>query len=408
MPNQFYVAPASSGALKGLTDGLQGLTAYNQNQNEIGRQDAAKQEAKQAQQADAELVKQIQGKDPEALFALMQTNPQLAQNVMKATGFIDGQQRQASADSMLEYLGGGDVEQAVMTQVEVLKQMGKDPKAVLQWGLMPEGEQKRKFAETALALNATPEQWNRYQQMTGKVKKQEDGRTAGMKDFDYYQELKKSDPESAKAFGVERGFITKEGMELSSHMQKRLSAATDTAIESEANASRFEVLASDIEGADIGGGLFGGTWKEALKEVTGTQDAVSDLRRKYAGIRASQVVNNLPPGAASDKDIELAMGGFPSDKASGQQLASFIRGMAKLEKVKADYENFKADFISENGSERGMLQEWKSTNEEMPKKTTSANQKESSGAAQYPEGTLIRNPSTGQEMIMRGGEWVAK
>lgn len=165
MPNQFYVAPASGGALKGLTAGLQGLTAYNQNQNEIGRQDAAKQEAKQAQQADAELVKQIQGKDPEALFALMQTNPQLAQNVMKATGFIDGQQRQASADSMLEYLGGGDVEQAVMTQVEVLKQMGKDPKAVLQWGLMPESEQKRKFAETALALNATPEQWNRYQSM---------------------------------------------------------------------------------------------------------------------------------------------------------------------------------------------------------------------------------------------------
>lgn len=400
MTNQFYVAPATSGILQGLTSGLQGLTAYNQSQNQLQREEAEKMKAQQAQQADAELVKQVQGKDPDALFALMQSNPELAQNVMKATGFVDERLRRESADSMLSYLSGGDIEDTVRSQVDVVKRMGKDPKAVLQWGMMPDGEQKRKFAETAFALNATPEQWQRYQKMTGKAT-EDDGRTAGMKDFDYYQKLKKDDPESARAFGIERGFITKEGLELSSHMQKRLSNATDSAIESEANASRFEVLASDIEEADIGGGLFGGTWKEALKEVTGTQDAVSELRRKYAGIRASQVVNNLPPGAASDKDIEMAISGFPSEKANGQQIASFLRGMAKLEKVKADYENFKAEYISENGSERGMLQEWKSVNKKSQKESEQT-------AQQYPEGTLIRNPSTGQQMIMQGGQWVAK
>ena len=145
--------------------------------------------------------------------------------------------------------------------------------------------------------------------------------------------------------------------------------------------------------------MLGGTWKEALKEVSGTQDAVSELRRQYAGIRASQVVNNLPPGAASDKDIEMAISGFPSDKAHGKQIASFLRGMAKLEAVKADYENFKSDYISANGNERGMLQEWKSQ---------ASTQKQADNKSPYPDGTVIRNPSTGQQMIMRSGQWVAQ
>jgi hypothetical protein len=100
----------------------------------------------------------------------------------------------------------------------------------------------------------------------------------------------------------------------------------------------------------------------------------------------------------------MAISGFPSEKANGEQISSFLRGMAKLEGIKADYANFKAEYISGNGSERGMLQEWKSQGKFADEKA----KPEGLSGQSYLEGTVIRNPSTGQEMIMRGGEWVAK
>lgn len=183
--------------------------------------------------------------------------------------------------------------------------------------------------------------------------------TAGMQDFQYYQNLKKEDPAMAEEFGRERGFISKEGAELSSHLQKRLSVSTDDAIQAENDIGRFETLASEIERSDWKGGLLGGKWGEALKDATGEQDAVTELRKKFNAIKGSQVVNNLPPGAASDADVALAMAGFPTENANKEQIASFMRGLAKVQRINAEFNNFKSEFISDNGSERGMLQAWK-------------------------------------------------
>ena len=186
--------------------------------------------------------------------------------------------------------------------------------------------------------------------------------TAGIKDFDYYQDLKKRDPDAAEAFGRERGYISSEGVELSSHLQKRLSASTDEAITSERNSSEFLVLADEIEKANIGGGAAQGKWAEGIKDFTGNQDAITDLRQKYMGIRSSQGIKNLPPGVASDKDIELALKGFPTENATGTQIASFLRGMAKLEDFNAKFNSFKAEYISDKGHERDMLKAWKDAN----------------------------------------------
>ena len=86
---------------------------------------------------------------------------------------------------------------------------------------------------------------------------------------------------------------------------------------------------------------------------------MSNLRKEYFKVRASEVIKNLPPGAASDADIAMAKEGFPSDKANGKQVASFLRGVAKLKGLERKLNEFKANYISENGSERGMLQAWK-------------------------------------------------
>lgn len=186
-------------------------------------------------------------------------------------------------------------------------------------------------------------------------------KTSEQRNFETYQELKKNSPEDAEAFGKSAGFIDDSGNELSVHLQKRLSTATDTAMESRNAADTMSALADDIENSDFGGGLFGGSWGEAFKRATGNEDAESELRRKYYAIRGSQVVKNLPPGAASDTDIALALAGFPNENANAKTIASFLRGVSKLEAYNADYNDFAAEYISTNGTERGMIKAWKET-----------------------------------------------
>lgn len=189
----------------------------------------------------------------------------------------------------------------------------------------------------------------------------EQAKTESERNLERYQQLKRTDPELAKQFGQQVGFVSREGRELSAQTQKRLSTFTDAAVESGRLEQRYLTLADDFEKSGIQGGVLGlgGTWRESIKEFTGEQDAISSLRRDYARIRGGEVVNNLPPGAASDADVALALSGFPSEKANAQQIASFLRGVAKLKGFEKRFNEFKANYISETGTERGMLQAWK-------------------------------------------------
>lgn len=147
--------------------------------------------------------------------------------------------------------------------------------------------------------------------------------------------------------------------ELSPTVQKILDTAQTEAIGAGQRARSLSVLAEDVSNLDIGGGLKASA-TETFKTLLGTQDDVSELRRRYNAIRASQAVQNLPPGPASDKDIALALSGFPKENAGGQQLVSFLKGAAKLEGINAAFQTFKSDLLSETKSTKGMLQKWKS------------------------------------------------
>jgi len=181
--------------------------------------------------------------------------------------------------------------------------------------------------------------------------------TAHQKDFKQWQDL--PDGPEKTAFGQAAGFVSKEGRELAPGVQTRLAKTIDSAVAAENNVGKFNNLADDIEKSDLGGGYLAGSWNEKAKEILGSQDDVTELRKQFAQVRASQASANLPPGAASDADVALALGPIPSDNANKKLITSYLRGQAKLQKINADFHNFKADYISENGSERGMLQAWK-------------------------------------------------
>ncbi|MCP4365430.1 MAG: hypothetical protein GY800_09060 [Planctomycetes bacterium] len=146
--------------------------------------------------------------------------------------------------------------------------------------------------------------------------------------------------------------------ELKPTMQKILDTAQTAAFDSEKTANEFELLIDDYTSSAFEGGVKA-TFSEFLKDTLGTQDEESLLRRKFRGIRASQATKNLPPGPASDKDIALAISGFPPDNAPAHIIASFLTGAAKIARIDQAFQTFKAEHISEQGSSAGMIKAWR-------------------------------------------------
>lgn len=103
-----------------------------------------------------------------------------------------------------------------------------------------------------------------------------------------------------------------------------------------------------------------GEVSEKWKQVTGTEDPVSMARKQYEGIRTSKAVQNLPPGVASDKDIELVLKPFPTSFTNYEQLREYIAGLRRGEQKIREYNQFGARYLSRpgGGSRRGMAEAW--------------------------------------------------
>ncbi|MCH8329306.1 MAG: hypothetical protein IIB81_02855, partial [Nanoarchaeota archaeon] len=103
------------------------------------------------------------------------------------------------------------------------------------------------------------------------------------------------------------------------------------------------------------------SFSESLKSILGTQDDVTEFRRRFNKVRLSEGLKSLPPGPATDKDVEEAFKGVPKENASPQQVASFLRGAARLARFDAGFNQFKADFISKNSTAKNLNKNWRKT-----------------------------------------------
>lgn len=145
----------------------------------------------------------------------------------------------------------------------------------------------------------------------------------------------------------------------SSTTEKQIYGASDAYVDDNAAFENYTDLAKRYEQAQgkLASGVQGSV-SEWLKEQTGNQDELTLLRKDWSKIKASELVNNLPPGAASDADIMLAKEGFLPTNADPKTVASFLRGVAKLRKLNAEYNAFKADYLSENKNPGGLRKAW--------------------------------------------------
>jgi hypothetical protein len=115
---------------------------------------------------------------------------------------------------------------------------------------------------------------------------------------------------------------------------------------SKQSANQMNDLANRIE--NLGGYGSFSRLSEFAKSAIGAEGYETSLRQEYTRVRNSQAIKALPPGPATDKDIELALSGFPKNTADSKLVAQFLRGMAKLQDIDAAVSNAKTDWLAQN------------------------------------------------------------
>ncbi|EPL5830117.1 hypothetical protein PC907_004002, partial [Acinetobacter baumannii] len=81
-----------------------------------------------------------------------------------------------------------------------------------------------------------------------------------------------------------------------------------------------------------------------------SNDDQNAMIREYTRLRNSEAIKSLPPGPATDKDIELALKGLPPETADSTTITSFLRGYAKLNQRDAAYKQMQAEWVNQVGN----------------------------------------------------------
>lgn len=135
---------------------------------------------------------------------------------------------------------------------------------------------------------------------------------------------------------------------LNDDAKKIINTAAIESVTATQTAAKMLDLAGRLEAATPMSGV-AGKGAEIYKQITGNQDAVTQLRQDYVRLRNTEAVKMLPPGNSSDKDVAIMMQGFPSETADPGTMAAFLRGMAKTEQYVAATASAKAEWINSVG-----------------------------------------------------------
>lgn len=155
------------------------------------------------------------------------------------------------------------------------------------------------------------------------------------------------------------------GQDMSVHQQKRLSDANDGYQEATALASEIASMEANIEKQNLSTGGWGQTVDTYINKAAGRRSDDDYLRTQYIKLRNSEGIKALPKGPASDKDIQIVMSGFPADNAGKEEIQEFLAASRRVAEKVAMYNKFKADYMSDNGNERGMADAWEQQAEQM-------------------------------------------
>jgi hypothetical protein len=133
---------------------------------------------------------------------------------------------------------------------------------------------------------------------------------------------------------------------------KQIKETTEAARAAAIKAASADSIAKRFEETNPVGGIFS-TAEEATKAFLGLQDETSSLKIEANRLITGNAVQNLPRGPASDKDIALVLAGEPPANANWETMASYARGIAKMQRAEQEYFEDKALWFDMYGNETG-------------------------------------------------------
>ena len=143
--------------------------------------------------------------------------------------------------------------------------------------------------------------------------------------------------------------LISEAPKLSVNMEKGIETAVNNATASSNSANSMSALAQQFRAEKPTTGLFGNA-QNMFAKLTGSDTTLRDLRIRQNALVNSQVLKFLPPGPATDKDVEIVRQGAPTDMDNPETVARWLDAMANLERRNAQFFEFKAEWLSAIGN----------------------------------------------------------
>lgn len=172
----------------------------------------------------------------------------------------------------------------------------------------------------------------------------------------------RQDPLRKRELDLREKIEERQKTKLSSTGEKELISAQNQAIELGQQSREFEFLINDFQRnvAKLPGGARGQLIKWA-DSLFGTQDEFTEFRRRFNKVRLAEGLKYLPPGPATDKDVEIALSGVPDEMSSPEQVVLFLQGSKRLADFAKGYNDFKSDYLSKKGNTKGLNKAWERT-----------------------------------------------
>ncbi|HEC7168199.1 TPA: phage DNA ejection protein [Salmonella enterica subsp. enterica serovar Lansing] len=317
--------------------------------------------------------------DRDALRQLAATNPDQIETIRQGMGFVDADRNQAMGDMSARLnIAAAQGPEAVMrelaTHQDTLQQIGVSPEQAWQtYQQSPEG-----FTQLTdlIGMHAVgPEKYFDIQdKLTGReidrgrlaetIRSNQAGEALQARGQNLsYQSAMTGHGLAAERLALDKqkfGFEVQQAQKkadelinaapkLSVNMEKAIEKSAGDAVASRNAADSMTTLADTLEKEKPTPGLFGNA-ENMFSKLTGQDNYLRDMRIRFNQLANAQATKLLPPGPASDKDIEFARKGIPSETDNPMVMARWLRGMAKMESNNAKFNEFRSEWMSANGS----------------------------------------------------------
>lgn len=370
--NRFYVDPAASrGAVEGIGSILGGLARRQQNQQ--------MQQLAQANKARMqEAIKIFESGDADAISSFMLQNPDMQNAVIKAQQFRNDATKAKRIESLQRIALGEPVSKVAEEAAQFIRSEGGTPEQTEAFGRLPQDvAQKRAMSELALVME--PQQYKAFSESMGVM----------------------SAPELQR-IDIEREKLNVRKLENEQRSLDRVLSRETNELKREELKLKIDERQTKLDES-----------KKAIADSVSKKSADSKATRRLVdemithpglnkAVGLSSILPTAPGGKAADYEVML-------DTLKSKQFLNEIqkmKGMGALSNAEGEKIAAAAEALSLSQSEDAHRKALKQIKDGLATIDNPGTYNKQSN--QISEGTVIRNPKTGQTMILRNNQWVAQ